>query len=569
MKVLSNEIINLLNFFQFNDCSYTEFRFINAYLCILKLHFKFMELIQSDYFALFLIICIGFIIGNIKVKGISLDISAIIFVALIFGHFGVSLPDILGKIGLVLFIYTIGIQAGPGFFDSFKEQGRNLVLMAVVVIVSAALIALASISLFNIDSSIAIGLLSGALTSTPGLAAAIETTQSPLASIGYGIAYPFGVIGVILFVRLYPRFLKINLKKAEEAYEAKTHSGYDIIINKNFEVENDSVFGKTIGDLRVRSMTQAVISRIMHDGHAEKPERDTVINKGDLIHAVGTEEALRRVKLLIGNETDKKIPLGANHVVQSVLVTNKDVVNKSLGEFNLQGNYHAIITRIRRSGIDITPNPSVRLQLGDKIMVACDKDHIKQVMSLFGNNDKKLSDTDFFPVAAGIVLGVLLGKLSISFGESFTFNLGLTGGVLIISMLLGRIGKTGKVLWTMSGNANQLLRQLGLMFFLASVGTKAGATLVETYSEYGVKLFIVGGLITILPMILAAVVGKLFLKINVLSFLGALTGSMTSTPGLAAADPMTDSNAPSIAYATVYPIAMVLLIICVQLLGLM
>lgn len=528
-----------------------------------------MELIQSDYFALFLIICIGFIIGNIKVKGISLDISAIIFVALIFGHFGVSLPDILGKIGLVLFIYTIGIQAGPGFFDSFKEQGRNLVLMAVVVIVSAALIALASISLFNIDSSIAIGLLSGALTSTPGLAAAIETTQSPLASIGYGIAYPFGVIGVILFVRLYPRFLKINLKKAEEAYEAKTHSGYDIIINKNFEVENDSVFGKTIGDLRVRSMTQAVISRIMHDGHAEKPERDTVINKGDLIHAVGTEEALRRVKLLIGNETDKKIPLGANHVVQSVLVTNKDVVNKSLGEFNLQGNYHAIITRIRRSGIDITPNPSVRLQLGDKIMVACDKDHIKQVMSLFGNNDKKLSDTDFFPVAAGIVLGVLLGKLSISFGESFTFNLGLTGGVLIISMLLGRIGKTGKVLWTMSGNANQLLRQLGLMFFLASVGTKAGATLVETYSEYGVKLFIVGGLITILPMILAAVVGKLFLKINVLSFLGALTGSMTSTPGLAAADPMTDSNAPSIAYATVYPIAMVLLIICVQLLGLM
>lgn len=529
---------------------------------------EFMELIQSDYFALFLIICIGFIIGNIKIKGISLDISAIIFVALIFGHYGVSLPDILGKIGLVLFIYTIGIQAGPGFFDSFKEQGRNLILMAVVVIVSAALITLASISIFNIDTSIAIGLLAGALTSTPGLAAAIETTQSPLASIGYGIAYPLGVIGVILFVRLYPRILKINLKKAEEAFEAKSQSGYDTIINKNFEVENDSVFGKTIGNLRVRSMTQAVISRIMHDGIAEKPERDTVIHKGDLIRAVGTEEALRRVELLIGNITKKEIPLGVNHVVQSVLVTNKKVVNKTLGEFNLQGNYHAIITRVRRSGIDLIPTPSLRLQLGDKVMVACDKDHMKQVMSLFGNNDKKLSDTDFFPVAAGIVLGVLLGKLSISFGESFTFNLGLTGGVLIVSMLLGRIGKTGNVLWTMSGNANQLLRQLGLMFFLASVGTKAGATLVETYSIYGVKLFIVGGLITMVPMILAAIVGQVFLKINVLSLLGALTGSMTSTPGLAAADPMTDSNAPSIAYATVYPIAMVLLIICVQLLGL-
>lgn len=527
-----------------------------------------MELIQSDYFALFLIICIGFIIGNIKIKGISLDISAIIFIALIFGHFGVSLPDILGKIGLVLFIYTIGIQAGPGFFDSFKEQGRNLILMAVVVIFSAALITLASISIFNIDTSIAIGLLAGALTSTPGLAAAIETTQSPLASIGYGIAYPLGVIGVILFVRLYPRILKINLKKAEEAFEAKSQSGYDTIINKNFEVENDSVFGKTIGNLRVRSMTQAVISRIMHDGRADKPERDTVLYKGDLIRAVGTEEALRRVELLIGKITDKEIPLGVNHVVHSVLVTNTTVVNKTLGEFNLQGNYHAIITRVRRSGIDLTPMPSLRLQLGDKVMVACDRDHMKQVMSLFGNNDQKLSDTDFFPVATGIVLGVLLGKLSISFGDSFNFNLGLTGGVLIVSMLLGRIGKTGSVLWTMSGNANQLLRQLGLMFFLASVGTKAGATLVETYCNYGMKLFVVGGLITMVPMVLAAIVGQVFLKVNVLSLLGALTGSMTSTPGLAAADPMTDSNAPSIAYATVYPIAMVLLIICVQLLGL-
>ena len=527
-----------------------------------------MELIQSDYFALFVIICIGFIIGNVKVKGISLDISAIIFVALVFGHFGVSLPDVLGKIGLVLFIYTIGIQSGPGFFDSFKEHGRNLAMLAVVVIVSAALITLASISIFDIDTPIAIGLLSGSLTSTPGLAAAIESTQSPLASIGYGIAYPFGVIGVILFVRLYPRILKINLKKAEESYEAKTQSGYDTIISKHFEVENDNVFGKTIGELRVRSMTQAVISRIIHEGRAEKPEAYTKLSKGDLIRAVGTEESLRRVELLIGNETDKEIPLGVNHVVQSVLVTNKEVVNKPLGEFNLQGNYHAIVTRIRRSGIDITPNPSLRLQLGDKILVACDRDHIKQVLHLFGNNDKKLSDTDFFPVATGIVLGVLLGKLSISFGESFTFNLGLTGGVLIVSMLLGRIGKTGKVLWTMSGNANQLLRQLGLMFFLASVGTKAGATLVETYSNYGIKLFIVGALITIVPMILAAIVAQVVLKINVLSLLGALTGSMTSTPGLAAADPMTDSNAPSIAYATVYPIAMVLLIVCVQLLAL-
>jgi putative transport protein len=528
-----------------------------------------MDVLNTGYFALFVIICLGFIIGNIKFKGISLDISAIIFVALLFGHLGVELPDILGKIGLILFIYTIGIQAGPGFFDSFREQGRNLIILSVVVIFSASVVTILSMYFFNIDMPIAIGLLAGSLTSTPGLAAAIETTQSPLSSIGYGIAYPFGVIGVILFVRLYPRIFKVNISKEEEEFEAKAKGKYNEIIPQNFVVENDNVFGKTIGELRVRAITQAVISRVMKDGEAATPTSGTVLNKGDMIKAVGTKEALRRVRLLIGHPTDVEIPLGKNYLVQSVLVTNKDVVNKHIGEFNLRGNYNATITRIRRSGIDLTPTPNLRLHFGDKIMVACSIDNMKQVMSVFGNNDKKLSDTDFFPVAAGIVLGIFLGKISISFSDSFTFNLGLTGGILIVSMILSRIGKTGNVMWTMSGAANQLLRQLGLMFFLASVGTKAGATLVETYTDYGSKLFLAGVLITLLPMIFAVVVGRSLLKINVLSMLGALTGAMTSTPGLAAVDPMTDTNAPSIAYATVYPIAMVLLMICIQLIGLL
>jgi putative transport protein len=528
-----------------------------------------MDLIHTGYFALFLIICLGFIIGNINIKGISLDISAIIFVALLFGHLGVSLPDILGNIGLVLFIYTIGIQAGPGFFGSFKEQGRNLIILSIVIVVSATLLTLGSILIFNIDVPIAIGILSGSLTSTPGLAAAIETTQSPLSSIGYGIAYPFGVIGVILFVRLYPRLFRVDIQKAEEVYEIASKAGFEEIITSNYIVDHESVLGKSIGELRVRAITQAVISRVMQNGEASTPTQKTILNKGDYIKVVGTKEALRRVELLIGHKTDFEIPLGKNHEVQSVLVTNKEVVNKHLGEFDLRGNYNATITRVRRSGIDLTPNPSLRLQFGDKVMVACSKDNMKQVMSLFGNNDKKLSDTDFFPVAAGIVLGILLGKFSISFGDSFTFKLGLTGGILIVAMIMGRIGKTGKVLWTMTGNANHLLRQLGLMLFLASVGTKAGATLVETYAIYGAKLFLIGGIITLIPMLFAVLVSHLFLNINPLSLLGALTGSMTSTPGLAAVDPMTDSNAPSIAYATVYPIAMVLLIICVQLLGLM
>ncbi len=526
-----------------------------------------MELLQTSYFALFVIICLGFIIGNIKVKGVSLDISAIIFVALVFGHFGVVMPGILEKIGLILFIYTIGVQAGPGFFDSFQKNGRNLALIATVVILSAAAMAYVLHHTFGLDMPIMTGLLTGALTSTPGLAAAIETTNSPLVSIGYGVAYPFGVIGVILFAKFYPKFIRADIRKAEADYEAKSEAGFPEIKYLNLKVENENVIGKTIGHLRVRSMTQAVISRVMHQGHATTPNTKTILKKGDLVRAVGTKDALDKIILLIGSQTDEEIPLDAGYEVQSILVTNTETVNKSLSVFNLWTNYQATVTRIRRSGIDITPTPSLKLQMGDKVMVACSRENMKQVIRIFGNNNKKLSDTDFFPVAAGIVLGVLFGKMSLSFGGSFSFSLGLTGGVLAVAMILSRIGRTGPIIWSMSGAANNLLRQLGLMLFLVSVGTKAGATLVDTYNNYGAQLFVVGGILTLSPMLMAVVAAYFMKSLNILTLLGTITGSMTSTPGLAAVDSMTESNAAAIAYATVYPVAMVLLVICVQILS--
>lgn len=525
-----------------------------------------MDVFTSEYFALFVIICLGFILGSIKIKGISLDISAIIFVALIFGHYGMTMPPIIGKIGLVLFIYTIGMQAGPGFFESFRKQGRNLAILATIIVGSAAIITLIAFTWTGIDTPVAIGLLTGALTSTPGLAAAIDATGSSLVSIGYGIAYPFGVIGVILFVRLYPKLIKADLKKAEKEFEKLSESGHPDIKSKTFRVENENVIGKSISELRIRSMTKAVISRIMHEGDAVVPSPQTLLSKGDLVKAVGTDDALRKFRLLIGNETDEEIPLHKSYEVQSILVTNKEAVNQPLGTFNLWSNYQATVTRLRRSGIDITPSPSMRLHMGDKLTVACSRENMKQVVRIFGNNDKKLSDTDFFPVAAGIVLGILLGELSLSFGGGMSFNLGLTGGILAVAMILSRIGRSGPVIWSMSGAATQLLRQIGLMFFLVEVGTKAGAQLVDTYSEYGAQLFLIGGVITLVPMILAVMAAHFMKNMNILTLLGGLTGSMTSTPGLAAVDPMTDTNAPAIAYATVYPVAMVLLIIFTQLL---
>ncbi len=527
-----------------------------------------MEFFQHGYIALFLIICLGYMLGNIKIKGISLDISAIIFVALVFGHYGVVMPSIIEKLGLILFVYTIGIQAGPGFFDSFKKQGRTLVIMATVVIVSATLITYGCIVLFHIDVPVAIGLLTGALTSTPGLAAAIESTASPNVSIGYGIAYPFGVIGVILFVRLYPKLLRFDIKKAEVDYESENTEAFPEIGVRHFIVENDKIVGKSIGEMKIRTMTQAIISRVKIKGEVKAPTSETRFSKGDVLKAVGTEDALKKVGLLVGSETNEVIPLIKGFEVQSILVSNPEVVNKTIKEiYQWTSTYDLTITRVRRSGIDITPSPSLRLQMGDKIKISVSKDHLQMVTKIFGGNSKKLSDTDFFPIALGIVLGFLVGKFSLHMGNSFTFSLGLTGGVLTVAMILSRIGKTGPIIWSMSGAANQLLRTLGLMFFLAAVGTKAGANIVETYNQYGVQLFLMGGVMTLVPMILGAIVARVFFKVNILSMLGALTGAMTSTPGLAAVDPMTDTNAPSIAYATVYPVAMVLLIICVQILA--
>lgn len=522
-----------------------------------------MELLSNSYFALFLIVALGFILGRIKIFGLSLDVSAVIFVALVFGHYGVIIPKDFQYLGLVLFIFTIGIQAGPGFFESFKKEGRQLATFATLLIVVASIITVLIISVFNVDKNIAVGLLTGSLTSTPGLAAAIDYTGSPLSSIGYGVGYPFGVIGVILFIRFLPKILRTSVKKSEEEYNSKLKEEFPEVIRRNFVVENENVFEKSIGELRIRFMTKAVVSRVVHEGSAIIPTPELVLHKGDLIKAVGTEEALQNVELLIGPVTEEEIPLDPKYDVRSVLVTNKEVVNKTIGQINLLHTYNATITRIRRSGINISPSPSSKLQFGDKLVIASSKANMEMVSKIFGNDQKRLSDTDILPVALGIILGVLVGKISINLG-SFSFSAGLTGGVLIVALILSRIGKTGPILWTMTGAANQLIRQFGLILFLAAIGTGAGEKIVETFNEYGIELFLYGAAITIVPMVIAGLAGKFLFKMNILSLLGAVSGSMTSTPGLAAADSMTESNAHSIAYATVYPVAMVLLIVFVQ-----
>ncbi|MTT25130.1 transporter, partial [Parabacteroides merdae] len=460
-------------------------------------------LLQSSYFALFLIIALGFILGRIQIKGLSLDVSAVIFIALLFGHFGVIIPKELGNFGLVLFIFTIGIQAGPGFFDSFRSKGKTLIILTLLIVGSASLTGLILKYVVGIDTPSLVGLIAGALTSTPGLAVAIDSTHSSSASIAYGIAYPFGVIGVILFIKLLPKLLRKDLIAEAKALEVQRKGEYRPLHTATFRITHANIFGKTLAQLQLRSMTGAVISRIKHKDRTSIPVAQTILHEGDMIKAVGNDKSLEQLALLVGERVENDLPFGSTQELQSLLVTNKNVINKSLGYLNLQRTFNCTVTRVRRSGIDLSPEPELMLKFGDKLMVAGEKEDIKELGQVFGNDEKKLSDTDFFPIAAGIVLGVLFGKLNISFSDSFSFSPGLTGGILIVALILSAIGKTGPIIWSMSGSANQLLRQIGLLLFLAEVGTSAGVNLVSTFQESGWTLFRIGMAITMVPMIVA------------------------------------------------------------------
>lgn len=525
-----------------------------------------MDLLLNPIFALFVIITLGFIVGNVKIAGFSFDVSAVIFVALLFGHYGVVIPSEIERIGMVLFIFTVGIQAGPGFVDSFKRYGRRFALLASTIVLVGFLVAMGIMYVFKVDSGLVAGLLCGALTSTPGLTVAIDASASPMASIGYGIAYPFGVVGVIVFIKLLPRLLRVNVEAENQRLEKEQKNSFPQITNDHFVVENDSTVGKSLSELMVRSMTGATISRVQHNDLCITPKHDTVLHKGDIVRAVGSDKALDKVELLIGKRVDKVISLSSDYEVEQVLITNKRIVGQKLGDLSLYHNYNAVVTRIRRSGIDIAPSPSLSVSFGDKLTIAAPKEVFSNLRKLLGNNDRILSDTDFLPISLGIVLGILVGYIQVSFSEYFTLSLGLSGGILIVAILLSSIGKTGPIIWTMSGTANQLLRQMGLLLFLAGVGTKAGEHLVETVRVYGSLLFLLGLAITFLPMVVAVVLNRYFFKLNLFELIGTISGGMTSTPGLAVCDSLTPSNIPGRAYASVYPIAMVVLIVFVQIL---
>ena len=529
-----------------------------------------MGIFANDSFALFFIMALGLALGRVRIKGISLDIAAVIFVALFFGHFGIVVDDLFQEVGLILFVFSVGIQSGPGFVGTFRKNVMSILLPAVLIIASSAALTLLLARMFGFDPLLALGMFTGARSSNSALAVAVESTASYLPSLGHSIAYPLGVVSIIVFVRLIPALFKADLAQAEIDYREAMTKEYPALITKTYAVENPNIIGKTLESLHVSRLTGVNLSRVMHDGEIVVPSPKLVIHRNDLIKAVGLESDLENVKLFIGPEADAaefvEMPEDAKHDAQWVLVTNRSIVNKTLAEIGLMENLNAAVTRLKRNGVELTPHPYSVLRYGDLMMVVCGKTAMPEVKNFVGDGRTSV-EMDFIPITVSIVIGLLVGAVEFPFSSSFVFSLGTTGGVLITALLLSYIGKTGPVVWQISESSTRFIRQLGLLFFLTAVGTSAGSHLAATFTENGLPIILGSLLIAVLPLALTAAVCRYVLKLNILTILGLVSGGTTCSPALAVASSMSQSNVPSVAYATVYPFAMIFMMLCAQILA--
>jgi putative transport protein len=527
-----------------------------------------VELLNNPIFLLLLITLLGTALGKIKIKSFALGSSGIIFVALGFGHFGLTLPTNFQTLGLVLFIYSVGLQAGPGFFYTLRSRGLRLALGALAIIGIGFVTTLICAWLFGFDSSISAGLFAGALTSTPGLAVAVEMAGSEGAPAAYGLTYFFGVTGVILFVQLLPKIQKIDIKEEEERLNCEVSHENPPLTWHNIELTNPNLFNHTVKDLHLGNIAPVVITRLLREG-ANEPilvSGETLLQEGDHLRLTGREADLEKAELFLGVRINAEIEFDRVLEKKMIIVSKKTVAGMTIGQLNCREVFDVQISRITRNGIELPATSTSRLHLGDTVHVVGDKHALQNITKLFGNNVTATYSINLLPIFIGLMLGFILGKIPLYIPYGGTFSLGTTGGVLVAGIVLSSLYKTGPFIWEIPATANSFIRELGLVLFLATVGTKTGATILMTLSQQGTDLFIAGVAVTLIPLISAVFLGRHLLKLPFLRMLGVITGSMTSTPGLAAASSLSDTHYTASAYATVYPAALIGMILFTKLL---
>lgn len=532
------------------------------------------------------VIAVGVILGKIKIFGVSLGVTFVLFVGILMGHFGFTanlhIVHFIKEFGLILFVYCIGLQVGPSFFSSFKKGGMTMNLIAFGVIALNIAVAFALYYLLDgrVDFSMMVGILSGAVTNTPGLGAAQEAlgqlhasghiSEIPQIALGYAVAYPLGVVGIILSIILIRIIFRINLEKEDE--DLKNSS--DSLLTKphlmHLEVFNDSICGKQIQEVVELSNRNFVISRILKDGeNVSIPTYNTTLEKGDKIYVACTEADAGAIVAFIGPKVkvdwdNQKAPL----VSRRILVTKSEINGKRLGQLKLRNLYGINITRINRSGVDLLADPNLVLQVGDRVTVVGSLDAIDRVAVVLGNSMKRLDHPNIITIFVGIFLGILFGSLPFAFpGIPTPVKLGLAGGPLVVAILIGRFGYKMHLIAYTTQSANLMLREIGIVLFLASVGIEAGGNFFDTVIRGDGLLWVgCGFLITFLPLLIMGSIGRGYFKINYFMLMGLIAGSNTDPPALAYSSQIAGNDAPAVGYSTVYPLAMFLRVLSAQIL---
>ena len=521
---------------------------------------------------LFAILAIGSWLGQFSWRGLSLGTAGVLFTAMVFGHFGLSVPKEVQDLGLLLFVYAVGISAGPRFFRAFRRHGIRYVLIALVTVTAGALATVGVALLFNLPSDLATGLYAGALTCTPALAAAVDVIERTLpaaaatVSVGYGVAYPFSMISVVLLVQFLPRLLRRNLRKEEDAWQAERRAETPELQVKTYRLTNPNCAGKRVAEVNPHRLALANISRIKRGEKVFAAGPDVQLELGDVVMVVGPQEELEKLQLLLGEETNERMDVNTTVLSMDVEVAEESFTGKTLASMRLWEQYTLVITRIRRQGLEIAPTGNATLEMGDQIRVVGDRDAVQSFVKRVHGSSRRTEETNMVPFLIGLVLGIAVGSIPINLPNGLTIKLGMAGGAFIVSLLIGHFGKIGPLHMYVPPAAKNLSRELGLMLFLAGAGTNAGARFVEVLQTEGWQLLLAGAVVTIVSLITGVMLMDRVYRMNLLATMGALCATMTNPPGLGAANAQTETDLPSLSYASVYPSALIFKIILAQIL---
>lgn len=530
------------------------------------------------------VIAVGIQLGKIKVFGVSLGITLVLFVGIVLGHFGFTInPHVIHffkEFGLILFVYSVGMQVGPGFFSSFKKGGVTLNVLACGIVLLGVLTALAIHFITGTPVSTMVGILSGAVTNTPGLGAAQQAYSDMFGdgdktiALGYAVAYPLGVIGIILSMIFIRYVFRVNFEKETKQLDTEEATHQNEAKPISLIVKNPAVFGKTIGELSsLMQHRDFVVSRIWRNDNKqiEIASAHTVLHEDDKVFVITTEQDAETIQTFIGTAIDMErkqwIRLESRFINRRILITKPELNGKRLGQLKLRQLYGINITRISRAGVDLVATPNLTLQVGDRVNVVGTETAVANVETALGNSMKRLNEPNLITIFIGIALGIILGSIPITFpGIPQPVKLGLAGGPLIVAILISRFGYHYKLITYTTQSANLMLREIGITLFLACVGISAGDGFVDTIVNNGGLAWIgYGFIITVVPLLIIGCIGRYFCRINYFTLMGLIAGSTTDPPALAYSNATAGNDAPSVGYATVYPLTMFLRVLTAQL----